>query len=216
MPPAEAALWQHLRAGRTDGVKFARQVPAGPYVLDFAARAVRLAIEIDGWSHTTRQGHDKRRTAWLEAQGWRLLRFSNADVRRDVVAVAMTAAREARAMTEQSIVAAPVRLRGAAVPRHAAAGLAGPATPIPLPSIAALDHHGWHRVLVEGGGVLAGALLAADRVDRLLIYRAPIIIGDGRGIAFALQDLAAAHGRWRLIDRRALGDDSLEEYRRTR
>ncbi|QMW22314.1 bifunctional diaminohydroxyphosphoribosylaminopyrimidine deaminase/5-amino-6-(5-phosphoribosylamino)uracil reductase RibD [Sandaracinobacteroides saxicola] len=86
-----------------------------------------------------------------------------------------------------------------------------------LSSLAELDDHGWQRVLVEGGGATAGALLAADRVDRLLLYCAPILIGDGRSLAgLALPDLAAAHGRWRLTDRRPLGSDSLEEYRRNR
>ena len=91
---------------------------------------------------------------------------------------------------------------------------------------------GWHAIaspaaiskmgdtqylLVEGGAQTAAAFLKADLVDRLLLYRAPIIIGGGlRGISdFGLTDLAAAHGRWRRADTRHLGNDTLEVYERT-
>jgi diaminohydroxyphosphoribosylaminopyrimidine deaminase/5-amino-6-(5-phosphoribosylamino)uracil reductase len=76
---------------------------------------------------------------------------------------------------------------------------------------------GWLRILVEGGPTLAAALLAEDLVDRLLIYRAPIFIGPGSGLeGFAPETLAAAHGHWRLLDRRALGPDCLEVFARDR
>ncbi|MET0180615.1 MAG: bifunctional diaminohydroxyphosphoribosylaminopyrimidine deaminase/5-amino-6-(5-phosphoribosylamino)uracil reductase RibD [Novosphingobium sp.] len=73
-----------------------------------------------------------------------------------------------------------------------------------------------HYLLVEGGAVTSAAFLAADLVDRLLIYRAPIVIGGGRpGVAaLGLGDLAEAHGRWHLAERRALGTDTLEAYER--
>ena len=72
-------------------------------------------------------------------------------------------------------------------------------------------------VLVEGGAGVASELLASDRVDRLLIYRAPLLLGGKRGIGdLGLHDLGAAHGRWALIDNRALGVDRLERYTRTR
>jgi diaminohydroxyphosphoribosylaminopyrimidine deaminase / 5-amino-6-(5-phosphoribosylamino)uracil reductase len=81
-----------------------------------------------------------------------------------------------------------------------------------LADIAALpgDH-----VLVEGGAATAAAFLAEDMVDRLLLYRAPILIGGARTLPdIGLSDLGAAHGRWRLTDRRALGVDVLEVYGR--
>ncbi|KQX20931.1 riboflavin biosynthesis protein RibD [Sphingomonas sp. Root50] len=80
--------------------------------------------------------------------------------------------------------------------------------------IAALD--GVDHLLVEGGAGAAAAFLAADLVDRLLIYAAPIVIGAGRAAIgdIGLTDLAAAHGRWRLIDTRALGIDTLSIYER--
>lgn len=73
-------------------------------------------------------------------------------------------------------------------------------------------------LLVEGGAQTAAAFLRADLVDRLLIYRAPIVIGAGRpGVAdIGLSSLADAHGRWRKTDSRALGNDTLEVYERTR
>ena len=71
-------------------------------------------------------------------------------------------------------------------------------------------------VLVEGGAGAASAFLAADRVDRLLLYRAPILIGDGKPAlgGIGLTDLADAHGRWRLTDSRLLGSDRLDVYER--
>lgn len=73
-------------------------------------------------------------------------------------------------------------------------------------------------VLVEGGAGVAAAFLAADRVDRIVIYRAPIVIGAGlAGVAdIGLADLSEAHGRWRGVEGRALGNDRLEVYDRTR
>lgn len=79
------------------------------------------------------------------------------------------------------------------------------------------DMSGDH-VLVEGGAGTASAFLAADLVDRLLLYRAPILIGGGRAALgdIGLGDLADAHGRWRLHDARTLGSDRLEVYERVR
>lgn len=77
---------------------------------------------------------------------------------------------------------------------------------------------GVDSLLVEGGAGAASALLAADRVDRLLLYRAPILIGDGKAALgdIGLADLGAAHGRWRLADSRMLGSDRLDVYERVR
>ncbi|CAN5533583.1 bifunctional diaminohydroxyphosphoribosylaminopyrimidine deaminase/5-amino-6-(5-phosphoribosylamino)uracil reductase RibD [soil metagenome] len=81
--------------------------------------------------------------------------------------------------------------------------------------IAALD--GVDHLLVEGGAATAAAFLAADLVDRLLLYRAPIIIGGGRTLPdIGLTDLAQAHGRWQSLDARTLGSDRVEVYERRR
>ena len=80
------------------------------------------------------------------------------------------------------------------------------------------DIEGASRLLVEGGAHTAASFLAADLVDALLLYRAPIILGGGKpGVAdIGLPSLDAAHGRWRLIDRRMLGVDAMEVYARVR
>ena len=80
MSPPERALWHILRAHRLDEVKFTRQVEVGSYYLDFAARRERLAIELDGETHVGREHYDDKRTEWLESQGWRVIRFTNAEV----------------------------------------------------------------------------------------------------------------------------------------
>ena len=73
-------------------------------------------------------------------------------------------------------------------------------------------------LLVEGGAQTAASFLSADLVDRLVLYRAPILIGGGKAAIgdIGLSDLAAAHGRWRLHDVRMLGSDRLEVYERAR
>jgi diaminohydroxyphosphoribosylaminopyrimidine deaminase/5-amino-6-(5-phosphoribosylamino)uracil reductase len=80
------------------------------------------------------------------------------------------------------------------------------------------DLAGVQYLYVEGGARTAAAFLAADLVDRLEIYRAPIVIGDGlRALSpLGLSSLAAAHGRWALAERRQLGSDEFAAYRRTR
>jgi diaminohydroxyphosphoribosylaminopyrimidine deaminase/5-amino-6-(5-phosphoribosylamino)uracil reductase len=82
-------------------------------------------------------------------------------------------------------------------------------------AIATLD--GVDHLLVEGGAKTAAAFLAADLVDRLLLYRAPILIGGGRTLTdIGLTELAEAHGRWRCLDARPLGSDRVEVYERRR
>ena len=73
-------------------------------------------------------------------------------------------------------------------------------------------------LLVEGGSATATAFLTADLVDRMLIYRAPILIGEGKSSVgyIGLDAIADAHHRWRLIDQRTLGIDRLEVYERVR
>ena len=77
---------------------------------------------------------------------------------------------------------------------------------------------GVNDLLVEGGSATASAFLAADLVDRLLVYRAPILIGEGKSSIgyIGLTGLADAHRRWHLADERRLGIDRLEVYERVR
>jgi diaminohydroxyphosphoribosylaminopyrimidine deaminase / 5-amino-6-(5-phosphoribosylamino)uracil reductase len=71
---------------------------------------------------------------------------------------------------------------------------------------------------VEGGAQTAAAFLAADLVDRLELYRAPIIVGGGRVAVddFGLSELKHSHGRWRMVERRWLGSDEFTAYERSR
>jgi diaminohydroxyphosphoribosylaminopyrimidine deaminase / 5-amino-6-(5-phosphoribosylamino)uracil reductase len=80
--------------------------------------------------------------------------------------------------------------------------------------VAALD--GIDHLLVEGGAETAAAFLREDMVDRLLLYRAPILLGAGKPALgdIDLADIWSAHGRWRLADTRMLGSDRLEVYAR--
>ncbi len=81
----ERLLWKLLRDRKLAGVKFRRQVPIGPYVADFLCFERRLIVEADGPLHDPER--DAARDAWLEAQGFRVLRFPNAMVQGDYDAV---------------------------------------------------------------------------------------------------------------------------------
>ena len=74
------------------------------------------------------------------------------------------------------------------------------------------------HLLIEGGAQTASAFLRADLVDRILIYRAPILIGGGKPALhdIGLTALSDAHGRWRAVDSRMLGKDRLDIYERVR
>lgn len=84
-----------------------------------------------------------------------------------------------------------------------------------ISTVAAIADLPGDHLLIEGGAQTAAAFLAADLVDRLLLYRAPVIVGGGRTLPdVGLADLSYAHGRWRLVDARALGVDRVEVYER--
>jgi len=77
---AEARLWNALRAKRLGGWKWKRQVPFGPYFLDFLCVDAGLVVEVDGGQHSEHVEYDARRTAYLERRGLRVLRFWNTAV----------------------------------------------------------------------------------------------------------------------------------------
>ncbi|MFA6033025.1 MAG: endonuclease domain-containing protein [Myxococcota bacterium] len=89
MTEAEDRLWWELRDRRLDRIKFRRQVPIGKYVADFVCAEARLIVEIDGSQHAD-SDPDRIRTAQLEAEGFRVLRFWNDDVLKDMNAVCDT------------------------------------------------------------------------------------------------------------------------------
>jgi len=82
----EVLLWQALRRRGLVGLRFRKQHPIGPYILDFYCDELRLAVEIDGQSHDhpDRIAHDRRRTAWLNRQGVQVIRFAARDVLADM------------------------------------------------------------------------------------------------------------------------------------
>jgi very-short-patch-repair endonuclease len=78
MTEVERRLWFLLRGRRLEACKFRRQHPIGVFIVDFACVRHRLIVELDGGQHAeARVGYDARRTAWLQAQGWRVMRFWN-------------------------------------------------------------------------------------------------------------------------------------------
>ncbi|WP_374382925.1 endonuclease domain-containing protein [Thermomonas sp.] len=77
---AEAGLWAALRSRGLMDCKFRRQVPIGPYVVDFVCLSKRLVVEIDGGQHALQGARDAGRTAFLAERGYRVLRFWNNDV----------------------------------------------------------------------------------------------------------------------------------------
>jgi very-short-patch-repair endonuclease len=87
MTDAEGRLWSRLRAGQLHGYRFRRQVPIGQYIVDFVSFKARLVIEVDGGQHAVAVEQDGQRTTWLKSRGFRVLRFWNNDVLREVDAV---------------------------------------------------------------------------------------------------------------------------------
>jgi ATP-dependent DNA helicase RecQ len=92
----ERIVWGLLRGGRMGGLKFRLQHPVGPYTVDFYCHEIGLVVEVDGASHEERGDHDAQRTAYLEQQGLRVFRVTNADVMSDPEAVARGIAAAAR------------------------------------------------------------------------------------------------------------------------
>ncbi|MBI2919332.1 MAG: endonuclease domain-containing protein [Chloroflexi bacterium] len=79
---AERLLWAKLGGRRAAGAKFRRQQPIGPYIVDFVALEKKLVVELDGGQHNsdTVAEANQKRTDWLEARGYLVLRFWNNDV----------------------------------------------------------------------------------------------------------------------------------------
>jgi very-short-patch-repair endonuclease len=72
---AEQRLWFQLRRRQLHGVKFRRQQPIGPYIVDFICFERRIIVEVDGGQHAEQAAYDAKRTRFLEQQGYCVLRF---------------------------------------------------------------------------------------------------------------------------------------------
>jgi len=81
---AETKLWYRLRRKQIDGLRFRRQSPVGPYVVDFLCADAKLVVEVDGGQHTWRADEDAKRTMCLESQGYRVIRFWNNEVNENI------------------------------------------------------------------------------------------------------------------------------------
>ena len=77
---AEHVLWTRLRAHRFLGLKFRRQHPIGPYIVHFCCIDKKLIVELDGSQHLENANYDSQRTAFLNRQGYRVIRFWNHEV----------------------------------------------------------------------------------------------------------------------------------------
>ena len=97
MTRAETLLWRHLKADRLAGLGFRRQSPMGSYIADFVAHSCKLIVEVDGESHDfeERVRYDEVRDQWFASRGYRVLRFTNDDVKKHLEGVVLTIAEAA-------------------------------------------------------------------------------------------------------------------------
>jgi very-short-patch-repair endonuclease len=84
---AEVKLWRYLRADQLEGFSFRRQHAIGPFITDFCCIKAKLVIELDGGQHLEQEEYNMQRTAFLESQGYRVLRFWNNDVMKNIEGV---------------------------------------------------------------------------------------------------------------------------------
>jgi very-short-patch-repair endonuclease len=91
MTRAENLLWRHLKAHRLARLGFRRQSPMGNYIADFVAHSCKLVVEVDCESHNfeSRLRHDERRDEWFASRGYRVLRFTNDDVMKNLEGVVL-------------------------------------------------------------------------------------------------------------------------------
>ncbi len=76
----ERKLWHRIRDKQVEGFRFRRQRPVGRFIVDFICLDARLIVELNGGQHAENVAHDKKRTAFLESLGYRVLRFWNSEV----------------------------------------------------------------------------------------------------------------------------------------
>jgi len=107
LSPPEAKLWQKLRSAQAMGFKFRRQHPIGPFITDFYCASCRLVIELDGDTHAEQELYDASRTEYLNANGYRIIRFANRDVLHNMQGVLEVIVTECEARSGQTNNLAP-------------------------------------------------------------------------------------------------------------
>jgi len=83
----EKILWSHVRNRNLIGLKFKRQFPIGNYIVDFICLKDKLVVEIDGSQHEDNRVYDDVRTAYLNDQGYKVTRFWNNEVMKNISGV---------------------------------------------------------------------------------------------------------------------------------
>jgi very-short-patch-repair endonuclease len=122
--PSEAILWQTLRGKKLDGIKFRRQQPIGPFIVDFYAPALRLVVEVDGVVHEQQQEADQARQDILESLDLQFLRFSATQVESDIDSVLLTIRLKAKEIKNLSSCPSPTSGEGRVpLPRLSGKGL---------------------------------------------------------------------------------------------
>ncbi|MDO9468725.1 MAG: endonuclease domain-containing protein [Thiobacillus sp.] len=120
---AETLLWSRLRAHRLFGLKFRRQQPIGVYIVDFLCPEKKLIVELDGGQHQERADYDSNRDAWLESEGYVVLRYWNNEVMENLEGVLEDIGRVAGVFAEASPsppAPLPSRERGEGISEHVA------------------------------------------------------------------------------------------------
>ncbi|MEP6966989.1 MAG: DUF559 domain-containing protein [Pseudomonadota bacterium] len=110
----EVILWEHLRKGKLGALRFRRQHPIGPYILDFYCPSARLVVEIDGegHGHPDQENHDRARDRWLGARGLTVLRFAATSVLDEEALAGVLGEIEAAAAPSTAFGGPPPPLRG--------------------------------------------------------------------------------------------------------
>jgi len=87
LTPSEQSLWKHLRQEQLGGFKFRRQQPIGKFIADFVCFEKRLIVEVDGEVHLSQKERDNERDLYLKESGFKVVRFSNEEIERDIKGV---------------------------------------------------------------------------------------------------------------------------------
>src|ERR1700751_4430282 len=122
MTRAETLPWRHLKAHRLERLGFRRQSPMGNYVADFVAHSWKLVVEVDGESRDfeERIRHDEERDRWFTSRGYRVLRFTNDEVMRNLEGVALAILQAAEQAAPPSL---PLPRKGGGNAADGAAGV---------------------------------------------------------------------------------------------